>query len=133
MRSVYFDKKKFYIRSAFPFAFSHYHCFRCIRGKTQIFLQSIGQSNSFTSYISFDDLTFNTCGYFSRPMGVWKKYILMLNHRVRDYYSFIYEQFVRLVFDIHPTALSERSIRIFPLFSSIRPSHIFRLRCPNEV
>ena len=48
MRSVYFDKKKFYIRSAFPFAFAHYHCFSCIRSKSQIFLQRIRQSNSFT-------------------------------------------------------------------------------------
>ena len=84
MRSVYFDKKKFYIRSAFSFAFAHYHCFRCIRSKSQILLWSTRQSNLFTLYISFDSLTFNTCGYFSRPMGVWKKYILMLNHRVRD-------------------------------------------------
>ena len=84
MRSVYFDKKKFYIRSAFSFALAHYHCFSCIRSKNQIFLQSIGQSNLFTLYISFDSLTFNTCGYFSRSMGVWKKYMLMLKHRVRD-------------------------------------------------
>ena len=38
-----------------------------------MFLQSIGQSNSFTLYISFDSLTFNTCGYFARHIGVWKK------------------------------------------------------------
>ena len=49
-----------------------------------MFLQNIGQSNLFTLYISFDDLTFNTCGYFASPRGVWKKYKLMLNHRVRD-------------------------------------------------
>ena len=58
-----------------------------------MFLQSIGQSDSFTLYISFDSLTFNTCGYFARPIGVWKKYKPMLNHRLRDlsfYYSFIY-------------------------------------------
>ena len=77
MRSVYFYMKKFYIRSAFSFAFAHYHCFRCIRSKTQIFLQSIGQSNSFTLYISFDSLTFDVCRYFARPRGVWKKYKLM--------------------------------------------------------
>ena len=93
MRSVYFDKKKLYIRSAFSFAFAHYHCFRWIRGKSQIFLQSIGQSDSFTLYISFDSLTFNTCGYFARPTGVWKKYKLMLNNWVRDlsfYFSFLF-------------------------------------------
>ena len=33
-------------------------------------------------------------------------------------------------FDIHPTALSERSVRIFLLFSSVRPSYIFRVRHP---
>ena len=71
------------MRSVFSFAFAHYHCF-IFRGKNQIFLQSIGQSNSFTLYISFDSLTFNTCGCFARPIGVWKKYKLMLNHRVRD-------------------------------------------------
>ena len=93
MRSVYFDKKKLYIRSVFSFVLAHYHCFRCIRGKSQIFLQSIRQNNLFTLYISFDILTFNTCGYFARLIGVWKKYKLMLNHRVRDlsfYHSFIY-------------------------------------------
>ena len=72
MRSLYFDKKKLYIRSAFSFTFAHYHCFSCIRSKTQMFLQSIGQSNSFTLYISFDSLTFNTRGCFTRPMVVWK-------------------------------------------------------------
>ena len=61
------------MRSAFPFAFARYHCFRCIRGKTQMFLQSLEQSNLFTLYISFDNLTFNTCGYFARLIGVWKK------------------------------------------------------------
>ena len=47
---------------------------------------------------------------------------LMLNHRVRDlsfYYSFIYLQFGRLDFDIHPAALSERPVRIFLLFSCV--------------
>ena len=60
----------------------------------------------------------------------------MLNHRIRDlsfYYSFILEQFGRLFFDIHPTASSERSVRIFPLFSSVTPTHIFRFSYPNEV
>ena len=93
MRSVYFDKKKFYIRSAFSFTFAHYHCFSCIRSKSQIFLQSIGQSDLFTLYNSFDSLTFDVCGYFARPIGMWKKYKRMLNHRLRDlsfYYSFIY-------------------------------------------
>ena len=70
MRSVYFDKKKLYIRSAFPFAFTHYHCFRCIRGKNHIFSQSIGQSDLFTLYNSFDSLTFDVCGYFARPIGM---------------------------------------------------------------
>ena len=91
-RSVYCDKKKTK-RSAFSFAIAHYHCFSCSRSKYHIFLQSIGQSDLFTLYISFDDLTFNTCGYFARLIGVWKKNKLMLNHRVRDlsfYYSFIY-------------------------------------------
>ena len=59
--------------SAFPFTLAHYHCFSCIRGKSQIFLQSIGQSNLFTLYISFDSLTYNTCGCFARPIGVRKK------------------------------------------------------------
>ena len=72
-RSAYFDKKKFYIRSAFSFTLAHYHCFSCIRSKSQIFLQSIGQSNLFTLYISFDSLTFNTCGYFARLICVRKK------------------------------------------------------------
>ena len=93
MRSVYFDKKKFYIRSAFSFAFAHYHSFRCIRSKTQIFSQSTRQSNSFTLYNLFDSLTFNTRGYFARPTGVWKKYKLMLNNWLRDlsfYFSFIF-------------------------------------------
>ena len=49
-----------------------------------MFLQSIGQSNSFTLYISFDSLTFDVCRYFARPIGVRKKHMLMLNHRVRD-------------------------------------------------
>ena len=35
-----------------------------------MFLQSIGQSDLFTLYMSFDDLTFNTCGYFARPIGM---------------------------------------------------------------
>ena len=61
------------MKSAFSFAFAHYHCFRCIRGKIQIFLQSIGQSNLFTLYISFDSLTFDVCRYFARPIGVRKK------------------------------------------------------------
>ena len=59
----------------------------------------------------------------------------MLNHQIRDlsfYFSFIYKQFVRLVFDIHPADLSERSIHIFPFFSSVRPSHIFRGRYPMK-
>ena len=30
-----------FIRSAFSFAFAHYHCFRSIRSKSQMFLQSI--------------------------------------------------------------------------------------------
>ena len=38
MRSVYFGKKKLYIRSAFSFALAHYHRFRCIRSEKQIFL-----------------------------------------------------------------------------------------------
>ena len=77
------------MKSAFSFAFAHYHCFRCIRSKKQ----SLEQSNLFTLYNSFDSLTFNTCGYFARPIGMWKKYKRMLNHRLRDlsfYYSFIY-------------------------------------------
>ena len=98
-----------------------------------MFLQSIGQSNSFTLYISFDSLTFNTCGCFARPIGVWKKNKLMLNHRLRDLLFFHLRTICPLVFRMHPTALSERSIPIFSLFSSIRPSHIFRLRYPNEV
>ena len=57
------------MRSAFPFAFAHYHCFRCIRSKSEIFLESIEQSDSFTLYNSFDSLTFNTCGYIARPIG----------------------------------------------------------------
>ena len=61
------------MKSAFSFAFAHYHCFSCIRGKSQIFLQSIGQSNLFTLYISFDSLTFDVCRYFARPIGVRKK------------------------------------------------------------
>ena len=67
MRSVYFDKKKLYIRSAFSFALVHYHSFRCIRGISQItnFLRSIQQSNSFTLYTSFDSLTFNTYMLFA--------------------------------------------------------------------
>ena len=49
----------------------------------------------------------------------------MLNHRIRDlsfYYSFI--------FDIHPTGLSERSVRISPLLRSVRPSPIFAFVTP---
>ena len=80
MRSVYFDKKKLYIRSAFSLLLPIITVSLCIRSKSQMFLQSIGQSDSFTLYISFDSLSFNTCGYFTRPMGVWKKYKLMLNH-----------------------------------------------------
>ena len=64
--------RKLYIRSAFYFAFTHYHCFRCNRNKSHIFLQSIRQSNSFPMNISFDSLTYNVWGYFARPIGVWK-------------------------------------------------------------
>ena len=88
-----------------------------------MFLQSIGQSNLFTLYISFDSLSFNTCGYFARPICVWKKHMLMLNHRVRDLSFFHLLKICPLNFR-HLTALSERFIRIFSLLSSIRPSHI---------
>ena len=35
-----------------------------------MFLQSIGQSDLFTLYISFDSLTFDVCRYFARPIGM---------------------------------------------------------------
>ena len=73
MRSVYFYLKKTIYKVSIFFCLGSYHCFRCIRGKSQIFLQSIGQSNSFTLYISFDSLTFDVCRYFARPIGVRKK------------------------------------------------------------
>ena len=74
MRSVYFYlKKTIYEFSIFFCLFAHYHCFSCIRSKSQMFLQSIGQSNSFTLYMSFDSLTFDVCRYFARPIGVRKK------------------------------------------------------------
>ena len=119
-------RRKLYIRSAFSFAFAHYHCFSCSRSKNHIFSHSIGQSNLFTFYISFNSLTFNTCRYFTRPMGVWKKYKLMLNHRVGDmlYYSFIYEQFVRLV----STNILRPYLNVpFPFFPSLAvlDLHIF--------
>ena len=65
-------RRKLYTKSTFYFAFTHYHCFRCNRSKSHIFLQSIRQSNLFPLYISFDSLTYNVCGYFARPIGVWK-------------------------------------------------------------
>ena len=74
MRSVYFYlKKTIYEFSIFFCLFAHYHCFSCIRSKSQMFLQSIGQSDSFTLYMSFDSLTFDVCRYFARPIGVRKK------------------------------------------------------------
>ena len=51
-----------------------------------------------------------------------EKYESMLNHRIRDLSS---SNFGRLVFDIHPTGFSERSVRIFPLLRSVRPSPNF--------
>ena len=130
---MYFDKKKLYIRSAFSFALAHYHCFSCIRGKSQIFLQSIGQSNLFTLYISFDDLTFNTCGYFARPISVWKKtyaYVKPLSEGFIILLFFHLLTIWRLDFERHPAALSERSVRILFLFRCVWPTHIFRVCFP---
>ena len=93
-----------------------------------MFLQSIGQSDSFTLYISFDSLTYSICLYFARPIGVWKNISLCYTIEEGIYHSTIILSFA----NNFPAALSERSNHVSPLYNT-RPSHIFHVRYASEV
>ena len=118
------------MRSAFSFTFAHYHSFRCIRSKfsykvLDIVTHSLCKSLSIVKNIIRGNILQGpqVCGkifVYVKPSN--KGFIILL---------FFHSLTIRpLIFLTHPTALSERSVRIFLLFSSVRPSYIFRVRHP---
>ena len=124
-------RKKLYRRSAFSFTFAHYHCFRYIRSKSQTFLQSIDMvTHSVCTTRSIIEIIIRAdnlqgpqvCGKteaYVKPSN--RRFIILLFYHIL---TILLLRFPHTSF----VALSERSIRIFPLFRSVRPSHIFRVR-----
>ena len=131
MRSVYYDKRKTIYRVSIFFL-----------SLLIITVSVVLEVKAEFSYKVLDRVTHSLCTSHSIVknlirvdiLGVWEKifaYVKPPNKGFIILLFFILQQFGGLFFDMHPTALSERSVRIFPLFSSVTP-HIFRVRYPNR-